>query len=356
MTAVFVLLAVLFTPSLAHARWMRLTSEHFVFVGDAGEGTIRTIAERLELFHEAISRIFYNGVPTSPVPTVVVVFQNARSFAAYRPTFNGKPIEAAGYFAEGDDLNFIAVNAEQDSEAHGLIFHEYSHFLVNIALGDIPPWIGEGLAEFYETFSAVGARSAMIGAPNRENLRLLQENTLLPITQLIAVTRDSPMYNEGNRRSLFYAQSWALVHYLTFGAPERTNQLRSYLQASSQGAGSADAFNAAFGSDMNGLQRTLFEYVRHMAFNARRFTFDEKITPEATSKGVVISDQEAAGYLGELIARSPERVDEARDYLRKAIASGSDSARATAALGRLEYRTGHEEAALPLLERGVARP
>ena len=354
MTALFVLLAVLFTPSLAHARWMRLTSEHFVFVGDAGEGTIRTIAERLELFHGAISRIFYNGVPVSPVPTVVIVFQNARSFASYRPTFNGRPIEAAGYFAEGDDLNYIAVNAEQDTEPHGLIFHQYTHFLVNIAAGDVPPWGGEGLAEFYETFSSIGARSAMIGAPSRDNLRLLQESTLLTIPQLIAVTHDSPMYNEGNRRGVFYAQSWALVHYLTFGAPERASQLRSYLQASSQGVGSTDAFGQAFGSDTSGLQRALFEYVRRMGFNTRRFNFEEKITTEAGLKGVDISDQEAAGYLGELIARVPGREDEARAYLRKAKDSGSDAARPAAALGRHEHRTGHDEAALPLLERAVS--
>src|SRR5262245_7605217 len=313
-TALFVLLAVLLTPSQADARWIRLTSEHFVFVGDAGEGTIRTIAERLELFYEVISRIFYNGVTPSPVPTVVLVFQNARSFAPYRPTFNGKPIEAAGYFAEGDDLNYIAVNAEQDTEAHGLIFHEYTHFLLNTAVGDVPPWIGEGLAEFYETFSSIGTRSAMIGAPSRDNLRVLQENTLLTIPQLIAVTHDSPMYNEGNRRGVFYAQSWALVHYLTFGAPARAKQLTTSLQAPSQAVGSADASTEALGRATSGLHGSLLAYVRPMGFKARRFTFEEKITTEGGLKGVVISDQEAAGYLGELIARFPARVDEARAY------------------------------------------
>ena len=354
MTTLFVLLAVLFTPSLADARWIRLTSEHFVFVGDAGEGTIRTIADRLELFYEVISRIFSTQVTASPVPTVVIVFQNARTFAPYRPTFNGKPVDAAGYFSQGDDVNYVAVNAEQDSDAHGLIFHEYTHFLLHNALGDIPPWADEGLAEFYETFSSSGARSAMIGMPNRYNLRLLQESTLLPLPQLIAVAHDSPMYNEGNRRGVFYAQSWALVHYLSFGGPARANQLRLFLLAASQGSASADAFTEAFGSDTDRLQRELFDYVRRIGLSARRFDFEEKIATAASARGVVISDQEAAGYLGELIARNPGRVEEARAFLQKAIDSGSDAARATASLGRLEQRAGNDQAALGLLERAVS--
>jgi hypothetical protein len=328
-TALIVWLAVLFTPSLADARWIRLTSEHFVFIGDAPEATIRNIARRLELFQEVIGRIFSSQMTASPVPTVVIVFQNARSFGPYRPTFNGKPIELAGYFSQGDDVNYVAVNAEQDTEAHGLIFHEYAHFLLNNALGDVPVWAGEGLAEFYATFSVIGTRSAVIGAPNRDNLRLLQESTLLPLPQLLAVTRDSAMYNEGNRRGVFYAQSWALVHYLTFGAPERASQLRLFLLAASQGVESAEAFKQSFGGDTEQLQRELFSYVRRMGFNTRRFDFDEKIANDAASTGLVISDQEAAGYLGEVIARFPDRTEEARAYLRKAIESGSDAARPT---------------------------
>ena len=347
-------LAVLLCPSAADARWIRLSSEHFVFIGDASEGTIRNIAQRLELFHEVIGRIFSSQVTASPVPTVVIVFQNARSSAPYRPMFNGKPVDAAGYFALGDDVNYIAVNAEQDNEAHGLIFHEYTHFLLHNALGDVPLWADEGLAEFYETFSSTGARTALIGMPNRSNLRLLQESTLLPITQLLAVTHDSPMYNEGNRRGVFYAESWALVHYLTFGGAERANRFQLFLMAASQGAESAQAFKEVFGSDTDALQSDLFSYVRRMGLNAQRYEFDQKITAGTASEVVVISDQEAAGYLGEVISLDRDRLDDARAYLKKALDSGTEPARATASLGRLEWRAGKEDEALSLLERAVS--
>jgi Tfp pilus assembly protein PilF len=353
MTALMVWLAVLFTPSLADARWIRLTSEHFVFIGDAPEGTIRNIAQRLELFQDVIGRIFSTQATASPVPTVVVIFQNDRSLAPFRPVFKGKPVDAAGYFAQGDDVNYFAINAEQDTEAHGVIFHEYAHFLIHNAIGEVPTWADEGLAEFYETFTSSSARSAMVGMPNRYNLRLLQENTLLPVSQLIAVTHDSPMYNEGSRRGVFYAQSWALVHYFTFGGPERANRLRLFLTAVGQGEDGGAAFTQLFGGTES-LDRDLYSYVRRMGMNAVRVEFDERIVTRAASAAVVISDQEAAGYLGEMLALDKNTIEAASTYLRKAIDDGSDPARAVASLGRLEVRMGNMDSALPLLERAVS--
>ncbi len=127
-----------------------------------------------------------------------------------------------------------------------------------------------------------------------------------------------------------------------------------FLQVVGEGVEGAEAFTQAFGSDTSPLQRELFNYVRRIVLNARRFEFDEKIATGATSNSVVISDHEAAGYLGELIANDPQRVDETRAYLQKAIDSGSDAVQATAALGRLELRAGNEEAALSLLERAIS--
>ena len=50
---------------------------------------------------------------------------------------------------------------------------------------------------------------------------------------------DSPLYNEGDRRGVFYAESWALVHYLLIGNPQRKGQLGAYLQKYADGVPSA---------------------------------------------------------------------------------------------------------------------
>ena len=349
--ALMVWLAVFSCPSEAAAKWTRLSSEHFVFVGDTSERELRDMAQRLELFREVVTRIFSKSTTASSIPTVVVVFQNAKSMAPFRPMFEGKPVELAGYFSPSDDANYMAVNAEQDSLAYGVIFHEYAHFLTFNAVGEAPVWASEGLAEFYQTFSISGARSVRLGEPSLENLALLQQSTLLSLAQLIAVDRKSPMYNERNRSGLLYAESWALVHYLTFGGAERTAQFQRFLSAISQGADGAAAFAGAF-PDPAGLERDLRQYTRRLSMKALRIEFAEKLAVNGTSPAETIADEDAAGYLGRLLMQLG-RSDDARAYLQKVIDGKSDAARPLATLGRLEWRAGNDDQAVALLERAV---
>jgi hypothetical protein len=62
-------------PIAASAAWSRLTTEHFVFVGDASDGTIRRVAQKLDQFREVLTRALPGSGTKSPVPTVVIVFR-----------------------------------------------------------------------------------------------------------------------------------------------------------------------------------------------------------------------------------------------------------------------------------------
>jgi hypothetical protein len=67
----------------------------------------------------------------------------------------------------------------------------------------------------------------------------------------------------------------------------------------------------------------------------------------------VIPEDDAAGYLGDLLARI-DRADDARALLTKTIDANGEAARARASLGLLELRAGDNDAAFPLLERAAA--
>jgi hypothetical protein len=54
----------------------------------------------------------------------------------------------------------------------------------------------------------------LLGTPANYHLMALRELTLLPIDTLLTVDAESPHYTENNRATAFYAQSWALTHYL----------------------------------------------------------------------------------------------------------------------------------------------
>ena len=218
------------TSGEANAEWTRLRSANFTFVGDASERQIRRVAQQLEQFREVMMRALPPSGASSPAPIVVIVFANDRSFEPFKPRFQGRTVEVAGFFQGGQDVNFIAVNGDLGADAVRTVFHEYSHFLVSSTLRLAPVWVSESLAGVYETFQERdGGKSAVLGLAPAEYVRELRSQTLIPLSQLTVVDRSSPMYNEGNRRGLLYAQSWALMHYFRFGSAARGAQFVQYL-------------------------------------------------------------------------------------------------------------------------------
>ena len=343
----------------AQSRWIRLRSANFTFIGEARAARqMRRVAQQLEQFRETMLRAIPSSVQasaqSSPESTVVIVFADDRSFTPFKPKFQGKTVEIAGFFVGGADASYIAVNGGLGDYAVRTVFHEYSHYLVANSLGITPPWVSEGLAELYETMEERdGGKGALIGRAAPELLDLLRSRTLIPLTELMAVERSSPMYNEGNRRGLFYAQSWALMHYLTFGSEARRAQLMTYLSSLRGGATPEEAFRKAFEGDVATLEQELRQYVSRYAFLAATFGFDSSLRAVVSARNEDVSVEEAQAYLGDFLARSG-RTDDARAHLTKIINAKPDVGRASLALGLVELRESRVDEALPLLERAAA--
>jgi tetratricopeptide (TPR) repeat protein len=339
-------------PGAADAKWTRLNTANFVFIGDASAGKIREVAEKLEQFREVMTRALPGATSTSPVPTIVVVFATDRSLTPVKPLFRSNTTEVGGYLQTGEDLNYIAINGEYIDIALMTIFHEYAHLLTANTLGPTPAWLSEGLAGFYEmTQVSGGGKKVMIGRASAEQVQLLKGVTLIPIKELLAIDQRSQVYNEGNRRNVFYAQSWALTHYLTLGSQERAPQFRQYLTAVRNGVEPRQAFTESF-KDVELLDRELFDYVRKFLFNALVMEFEDKVVAEA-ERPTTIGDVEGEIHVADLQARVG-RADEARDKLKAIVGRKPDAVRAWATLGLIDLRESHVKEALPVLERAAA--
>ena len=82
--------------------------------------------------------------------------------------------------------------------------------------------------------------------PPRERVRILSERRLMPLERLLTLDTlpDAP-----EERWLFYAQSWAIVHFLLLGQENAPpNQIVTYLEAIRSGQSRDSAFQQAFGS------------------------------------------------------------------------------------------------------------
>ncbi len=303
----------------AFAEWRRIDSPNFVVVGDVSAGELREITRRFESFRDVLARVLTEKFIATAVPTVVVVFPSDRAFTPFKPKFNGKPVELSGLFLPRRDVNYIAMVRDWDEDTMRVVFHEYSHLITSNIAGSIPVWLNEGLAEFYSTFQLVGDREAMIGRPVPGHLNQLNERTLLPLEELLSVKHDSPLYNEGDRRSVFYAQSWALTHLLLVSQPSRRDKLGAYVASLDNGVTPIEAWQRAFAGDR--LDRELQNYIRRSVFNVYRFRFTDKTTSfEGAAAPVAAADAEA--FLAHFLVQQ-QRYDEAIERLDRGAAGAA---------------------------------
>jgi tetratricopeptide (TPR) repeat protein len=343
----------------AAPRWIRLRSDHFVFVGNTSERDLRDVALHLEQFRDALARVLPPSAVATTVPTIVFVFQNDGALTPYKPTYQGKPVALAGFFSGWTDRNVIAINAAAQQSALRVVFHEYGHFLAQNTFGRLPPWANEGLAGFYEMFEE-GSRGQgpVIGVPNEDYLTLLKNSPFMPLHDLLAIDYSSPEYNEGSatwplgdRRTVFYAESWALMHYLQLGNQTRASQLTEYLARLHDGDEPKETFAAVFG-DPAILERELREYIRRWSFPALRSGTGAKLGATGAGPADILDDAAATTYLSDLLARTGH-VDEARRRLEKILAANPTASAAAETLGVLELNAGHSDRALPWLERAA---
>ncbi len=229
------------------------------------------MAAWLEFFHSAFARLVSRNVLDSSVPTTVILFRDEASFTPFKPLYQGRPANVAGFFQPADDVNYIAISLDPgERDPFSTAFHEYVHLHLKDNVPSAPLWLNEGLAEFYGSMQFSGGE-ATLGAPLNHYIRLLRDQEMLPLTTLFSIGTNSPHYNEQEKSGIFYGQSWALVHYLMLGGgANRQEQFKRFLGQVSRGDAPAKALEDSFGMSVSTLENELKAYVRRGEFSAMR--------------------------------------------------------------------------------------
>ncbi|MGA2419658.1 MAG: DUF1570 domain-containing protein [Candidatus Acidiferrum sp.] len=218
----------------ADDKWLEVRSAHFTVYTPASEKDGRKIADQFEqiraLFHSAFPQL-----RTDPAqPIVILAVKNEKGMKEFLPeqwAVKGH-LHAAGLYQPGFDKHYVIVQLDAEgNNAYHALYHEYTHALMHLNFANLPLWLDEGLAEYFGNAS-IGDKESRIGLIDPGVLYFLQQNRLLPVETLLAVDHTSPYYNESNRASIFYAESWALVHYLLLSPDARQKQLLGRFLAS----------------------------------------------------------------------------------------------------------------------------
>ena len=334
---------------IARDSWVSVRSKHLLVIGNGSEKEIRQVTARLEQFREVVSTLLAKAGSDSAIPTTVIVFKDDASYGPFKVSENN-----SGYFQPGQDVNYITLSTESrgDRDPFSTIFHEYTHLLVNDTFGKTPAWFNEGLAELYSTLSVSDDQRVVIGRPIRRHISTLQQNSLLPLRTLLEVDYKSPFYNESQKQSIFYAEAWALMHYLMMtDNGVRAPHVLEFLQLLNAHTALEPAFQKAFNTSIESFESALRGYVLQDHFRSNDLTFARKIQPSIEMTSASLSEAEVFAYQGDLLIHSNR--NEAETYLLKAVALDPNLIQAHASLGMARYRQGRMSEALPSLERAV---
>jgi tetratricopeptide (TPR) repeat protein len=334
------------------APWHRVTTPHFLLIGDVPARTLRGLAVDLEALESLLGALNPDQSVLSP-PAQVIVFAEQAAFARHAPLVAGaRPAPVSGFFLSHPHGDFVVVSAAAERDVHRVLYHEVLHRFVRHHLPEAPLWLNEGLAEFYSTLEVTHGE-AWLGRQVVDHVVRLQRGERRPLAELLEIASGAHAEEDAVQESAFYAESWALVHYLLLAEDGGRAALARYAGRLRAGEDPVTAFTAEFG-DLVSLDRRIEQELHRAPREPLRVDVRDS-TRYAELQAPSVGPADLHYRLGWLLSHhSPARIASAREAFDTALSAGADHAGATMGMGWLEELAGDHDAARQLYARASA--
>lgn len=259
-------------------RWVRVSSDHFSVLTDAGEKKGREVAVRFEQMHALLRQLLQKNQLKIAKPLEIVAFKTDAEYAAQAPLVEGQATTDAAFFVPGEDRCYIVLNLFEP-ENWRAVAHQFAHFFLDYNFYPSQSWFDEGFAEYFSTVS-ISDRDGAMGAdpelkmewrqdifgnqsqrinPPRSLTQMLEEPVWLSIPDLFTLKHSISGYREGTHHVLYYAESWMVVHFLL-----NTNKMletAKYMDlAVNKKVATSDAIQQAYGMSTDQFDRAVKDY------------------------------------------------------------------------------------------------
>ena len=296
--------------------WLEVRTPRFTIVTNTSEKQGRRIAVQFERMR-AIFRQAYPELGDDPEsPVIVLAVKSKDQFRALEPSLyvSTKALPLHGMFVRASEKDYILMRLDAEAgNPYPVVYHEYTHVFLRQADEQLPLWLNEGFAEFYQN-SEIYDKKVLLGEPNQEHLTFLGQQKLLPLSLLFSVNEKSPYYLEEKKGAIFHAECWALIHYLMLkDYVEKTSTVPEYIGLVNQHIDPVTAAIRVFG-DLSKLQQNLQTYIDRRAFDHFEMKMYDKIDTSgfhvqrlspAGARAIEAEYLEASGRLEEARALSP---------------------------------------------------
>ncbi len=332
---------------LDEREWRDVRSDNFRIKGVLGEQRTIELLRHLEIMRATLGDVQEESTWESDMPTVIVALDDHDDYVSV-----GAPENSAGFFFS--DLRENAILIEDTAESSGIqvVLHEYAHYLSKQS-GRIryPRWYEEGRAE-YLSHSRLGRDAYEYALAPSQHVASLNFASWLPLKTILRVSDTSVLDDvEG---SLFYAQSWLLVHYL-HALPDADQampgRMRDYAGLVSAGKEPVEAFETVFGLVVDELENALLRYYLNRDFSSRSVPANTAL-PGFSTQVRDMSRSEAQLVLARMALRF-DNVDGAEHWFRQVLDDEGLRAHAEAGLGRVAGHRGDVSAANRRFEAAI---
>jgi TonB family protein len=244
--------------------WLEVSTPHFRVIGNSTEKDARRVALQFERMRTVFARVFPDRTIDTATPIVVLALRDRQSLQALEPAVylaNGQ-LRLVGLFLHASEKNYVLIELNAPGQhPYAAIYHEYAHFVQSRTGEWMPLWLTEGWAEFYQTAEILDTE-VVVGKLDAGTWQFLERTPLLPIATLLSVDMHSPYYHEEDKGSIFYAESWALTHYIEMrDARDGTHRLQDYIDLVHTNLDPVAAAEKAFG-ELSQLQADLQKFIR----------------------------------------------------------------------------------------------
>ena len=272
------------TARAAEEPWKEVRSPHFRVLTNGTAGEAREVARELEQMREVFVLEYPKFRLESGAPLPIFAARDEETAKNLVPPLKKSPQGwmVAGLYRHGWEKNYAVVRLDSWGQgAHETIssrIHALDPAPECTLFADVA---GRGAGEFF-AYTRFQGDKIYVGAAT-ERYKTLPSPSI-PIEALIS-QRGSFQHSEYGTQ-MFYLESWALVHLMTFG-PGMDNgaKLSRFYALLQKGEDQKKAFEEAFG-DVAAMDKALGDYMGHLAFTAGVLNnpvhFDEKQFPART--------------------------------------------------------------------------
>ncbi len=325
--------------SAADKSWIEVRSPHFRVLSDGTERDARSVAGRFEQMRMTFAAALPGLRLDVPVPLLILAPKNEDSIRKLLPErWKQKGVKPGGFFATGLEKSFAVVRLDVSNQ---VVYHEYTHFVLNANFRWLPLWLNEGLAEFFGNTQFEGDK-IYLGAPNIR-AEYTRGKPLIPLERLIDITAGSSEYRDADKVQMFYSESWGLVHFLV-----GTKRLQQFLTLIEKGGEQRQAFREAIG-DFKEIEEQLKRYLDRSSLDVFAFNNPSRIMEDTFSAGQLKSAQSNA-ELGTVQVWLHENTA-AHPRLEQALKDDPRSGLAAEAMGFLKFAEGRDQEARALFQR-----